>query len=76
MKRNSFKGLLQEFKLNSNKKVVNQNKELIFPEVGKDIIPRSIAFTEKDLKKLSKLRAKYKLSRSAIVRILLNSVEV
>lgn len=65
-------------KRNSNPLVVNYNKDLILPKVStenwiKSI--RSISFTKEELKKLSFLQKKYKLSRSAIVRILLDNIE-
>lgn len=72
-----FAGLMDEFKLNSNKKVMDRNRDIIRPDVGAtEIYPRSVSFTDSDRKKLDKLRAKYKISRSAIIRILLANVEV
>lgn len=67
------------FKLNSNHQVVDFNKELIRPGIGnKESVEsiRSISFTPDTLKKLEKLRAKYKISKSAIVRILIDSIEL
>ena len=66
------------FKLNSNKKVIEKNKDILFPkttqqEAHENI--RSVAFTKETLEKLNKLRAKYKISRSAIIRILIENVE-
>lgn len=66
------------FKLNSNKKIVEENEEIIFPKIGKEIYQsiRSVSFTDDTLRKLDKLRAKYKISRSAIIRILIENAEV
>ncbi len=62
-------------KINTNKKVMKQNKDFIFPNVGNEIVIRTVSLTPKDFEKLNKLQTKYKLSRSAIVRILLSQVE-
>ncbi len=70
---------MKKFKLNSNKTIVNLNREVVFPELGhKEAYQniRSISFRPKDLEKLEKLRAKYKLSKSAIIRILLDDLDV
>lgn len=63
------------FKINSNKKVIDENKDLIRPDVGVEgVIIKTINFTENEFQKLERLRAKYKISRSAIIRILINSI--
>ena len=54
---------------------MKQNKDFIFPDVGNEIVIRTVSLAPKDLEKLNKLQTKYKLSRSAIVRILLSQVE-
>lgn len=67
------------FKINSNNTVIRFNEELIKPNLGRQESHeniRSIAFTPDTLEKLEKLRAKYKISKSAIVRILIDSLEV
>lgn len=67
------------FKLNSNSKVIELNKDLIRPGIGnKEAVEniRSISFTPDTLEKLEKLRAKYKISKSAIIRILIDNIEV
>jgi hypothetical protein len=68
-----------KLKLNTNKKVIDYNADDVFPE------PRSrddwsqvittFSITEKEKQKLERLRLKYKVSRSALIRILINSVE-
>lgn len=66
------------WKINSNLKVLNQNKELIFPKIGQKEAQesiRSVSFTPDTLQKLDELRAKYKISRSAIIRILIQNAE-
>lgn len=68
----------RKFKLNSDSKVVNQNPDLIFPELGGqgyDGVVRSVVYTPELYAKLTRLRKKYKISRSAIMRILLDSAE-
>lgn len=67
------------FKINSNNVVIEFNEEIIRPNLGhqesyENI--RSIAFTPDTLRKLEKLRAKYKISKSAIVRILIDNIEI
>lgn len=69
------------FKLNSNKKVVNRNKDIIFPELGSYSKfnrgnVKSIHLRPDDWKKLEVLRSKYKISKSAIIRIMLDNFEV
>ena len=66
------------FKLNSNKTVLNYNDEIIFPKTSQKEAHeniRSISFTKETLNKLNRLRAKYKISRSAIIRILIENAE-
>lgn len=66
---------MNKFKLNCIEKVVQQNRDVIFPKIGNREAQesiRSIAFTPEHLKKLEKLRSKYKISKSAIIRILLD----
>ena len=66
------------FKLNSNRAVVELNRENVFPELGANLnnrFIRSVQFTPKQLEKLERLRGKYKLSKSAIIRILLDALE-
>lgn len=68
------------FKLNSNKKVVNRNRDLIFPDLGaysrtnRDMV-KSVSLRPEDWKKLEVLRSKYKVSKSAIIRIILDNFE-
>ncbi len=72
-----LKKMSKRIKLNSNKKVFCHNKETILPKLSHEEAYdniRTIAFREKDLKKLQILRRKYKVSRSAIIRILLDNV--
>ena len=67
---------MKEFKLNSLPKVVDPNYDIIFPEIGAKAAPefiRSVMFTEATLDKLSRMRAKYRLSRSALIRILIEN---
>ena len=67
------------FKLNSNRKVIEFNDDLIKPKLSNKEATeniRSIAFTPNTLEKLEKLRAKYKISKSAIIRILIDNIEV
>ena len=67
----TFKGEYM-FKLNSNRKVIEFNDDLIKPKLSNKEATeniRSIAFTPNTLEKLEKLRAKYKISKSAIGRI-------
>lgn len=66
---------MNDFKLNSDIEVVEANRENIFPEIGNEIIIRSISFTPESKIKLDQLRAKYKISRSAVIRILLEQAE-
>ena len=70
---------MKKFKLNSNK-IVNKhlaNTGLIMPELShKEAIVRSVNFTPETKEKLEKLRAKYKLSKSAIIRILIDGAKL
>lgn len=70
---------MTKFKLNSSV-LVNKflaDTELVKPMLSKEeTMPRSVNFTPKTKEKLEKLRAKYKLSRSAIIRILIDNVEI
>lgn len=67
---------MKKFKLNSDKKVINFNPNVVMPQIStEDYKRRSFSLTPKEEEKINKLRAKYKISRSALVRILLNSVE-
>lgn len=70
---------MKQFKLNSNAKVLLNNQDVIFPKVTQQESHanlRTFALREEDNVKLEKLRAKYKVSRSAVIRILLSQVEV
>lgn len=76
----NFKGLVQEWKLNSRKDVQVANKHLIFPQIGASKANNSqnvktFNLSPTDRQKLDRLRAKYRISRSAIVRILLSQVD-
>lgn len=62
------------FKLNSNKKSFNYSQSLIRPGIGNEYKVRTFALTPDTERKINKLRSKYKLSRSAIIRILLENV--
>lgn len=63
---------MSKFKLNSNQKVIEENQDIVFPDISKgDYFIRSISFTPEMETKLNKLRAKYQVSRSAVIRILL-----
>lgn len=63
------------FKLNSDKTVLKHNASLIHPNLGANGYKyRTFALTSTEELKLEKLRAKYKVSRSAILRILLDNV--
>ena len=78
MKKISFRGLVNNYERNSNTKAFTYNNHLILPKVGAIEFQeniRSISFTEDSRMKIDKLSKKYKLSRSAIVRILLDSVK-
>jgi hypothetical protein len=66
---------MKKFRLNSIPKVIKENQELIFPEVGARVAEdhiRSVSFTADTLNKLNRMRAKYRLSRSALIRILID----
>jgi len=68
-----------DIKMNSNKKVVSAHYDSIYVEQNdEDRVEniRSFSLTKKHRTKLDKLRKKYKISRSAILRILLDGVEV
>ncbi len=66
-----------KFRLNSNKRVLLQNYEHILPKKSKeDYTIRSTSYTPEMDEKINNLRAKYKISRSAIIRILLEQIEV
>ncbi len=56
-----------------NKKVMESNKEQIFPGVGNDIITRSIGFTQENLDNLDRIKKEYGVGRSAVFRILLHN---
>lgn len=57
------------------KKVMNENSTLVFPNIVKDDYKiRTFSLTPDDEAKLNRLRAKYRVSRSALIRILLNNV--
>lgn len=67
---------MKKFKLRSNKAVMLQNYNLVVPNLSHDEFKlRTFSLTEKEEVKLNKLRAKYKVSRSSLIRILLNSAE-
>lgn len=70
---------MNKFKLNSNKLVNKflENSDLVKPDIGTlDFKIRSVAFTPLIEEKLERMRAKYKLSRSAMIRILIDKAEV
>jgi hypothetical protein len=65
-----------KFRVNTNKEVLAYNLHNIKPGLEHDnYSTRSLAFTPEMENKMDSLRAKYKLSRSAIMRILLDSAE-
>lgn len=66
---------MKKFKLNSIPTIVDMHRDLIFPGLDnptyRDELIRSVSFTHETLEKLNKLRAKHKLTRSALIRILI-----
>lgn len=67
---------MKKFKLRTNKAVMLQNYHLVVPQFSnEDYKIRTFSLTDKEEKKLDQLRSKYKVSRSALIRILLDSVE-
>lgn len=66
---------MKKLKLNSKKVVMNANRDLVLPQVGKDIKIRAFSITQKEEDQLNILRKRYRVSRSAILRILLDNIE-
>lgn len=68
---------MKDFKLHTDIAVLSLHRELIFPDLThEESIIRSVNFTPNTNEKLEMLRAKYKISRSALIRILIDSVEL
>lgn len=67
---------MKKFKLRTNKAVMLQNYDLVVPQLSHDDYKvKTFGLTDKEEKKLDQLRAKYKVSRNALIRILLDSAE-
>lgn len=65
-----------KFKL--KKKVPKKNKNANYPELDNPDLDcaRVILFTPAQIKKLDRLKKRFKVSRSAIIRIMLESFEI
>lgn len=79
MKKIYFKGLMENDKRETNQKVKDIYGETLRPgltnkEAAENI--RSISFTVETLDKASGIAKKYGISRSAVIRILLENVEL
>ncbi len=79
MKKIYFKGLMEVEKTKTNQKVMDLYGEILNPGQDQKTAHenvRSIAFTKQSLTKASKIAKKYGISRSAVIRILLENVEL
>lgn len=77
MKKIKFKGLMEA---ETNKqKVMNQNAHIVFPKVGQEESYATITtfcLTKQYYKKVARLAKKYGISKSAVIRILLENTEI
>jgi len=79
MKKIYFKGLMENDKRETNQKVKDLYGELLRPGLTQQenqAAIRTVVFSGKSLAKVSKLAKKYGISRSAVIRILLENVEL